>query len=336
MLRAAPGATVPCPRMRSRLLIAAVAACALLAAPSAASAAYVVGISENQPALFADPLFRSLGAKKVRVVVPWNVTTANDGRLPELHQYVAQADAQGVEVLVSFEHARGDASRCNLRRNFSKAVCRIPSVAQYETAMRAFRQAFPTVRTISPWNEVNHYTQGTARNPRRAAQFTDKWRQICPTCTLVAADILDQADNPNARRPTFRKTAAYIRTFRRHLRAPRRICGIHNYSDTNRFRSTGTRAIIRALGCRQIWLTETGGLYKFGRFWNRTTKKGCSTNASCQLKATKYMFSLARSNPRIKRLYVYTWFGAVTPRFDAGLVAGGVPRPALAEVKRRI
>jgi hypothetical protein len=33
---------------------------------------------------------------------------------------------------------------------------------------------------------------------------------------------------------------------------PRKICGIHNYSDVNRFRDTGTRAIIRALGCRQI------------------------------------------------------------------------------------
>ena len=35
------------------------------------------------------------------------------------------------------------------------------------------------------------------------------------------------------------------------------------------------------------------------------------------------MFKLARRNRRIKRLYVYTWFGATTPRFDAGLVAHG-------------
>jgi hypothetical protein len=33
---------------------------------------------------------------------------------------------------------------------------------------------------------------------------------------------------------------------------------------------------------------------------------------------------------------VYTWFGGVTPRFDAGLVADGTPRPALAEIKKYV
>jgi hypothetical protein len=31
---------------------------------------------------------------------------------------------------------------------------------------------------------------------------------------------------------------------------------------------------------------------------------------------------------------VYTWFGAVTPRFDAGLVADGTARPALTEIRK--
>jgi hypothetical protein len=48
------------------------------------------------------------------------------------------------------------------------------------------------------------------------------------------------------------------------------------------------------------------------------------------------MFKVARRSPRIKRLYVYTWFGATTPRFDAGLVARGKPRPAYGEVKKRL
>jgi hypothetical protein len=34
-----------------------------LAAPVSASAAFKIGIAENQPDLFADPLFTSLGAK---------------------------------------------------------------------------------------------------------------------------------------------------------------------------------------------------------------------------------------------------------------------------------
>jgi hypothetical protein len=54
------------------------------------------------------------------------------------------------------------------------------------------------------------------------------------------------------------------------------------------------------------------------------------------LRATQYMFKLARRYKRIRRLYVYTWFGAITPRFDAGLVAKGKPRPAYRELKRRL
>ena len=46
------------------------------------------------------------------------------------------------------------------------------------------------------------------------------------------------------------------------------------------------------------------------------------------------MFSLAKKNKKIKRLYVYTWFGGVTPRFDAGLVADGIERTALAEIRK--
>jgi len=46
------------------------------------------------------------------------------------------------------------------------------------------------------------------------------------------------------------------------------------------------------------------------------------------------MFSLAKKYKSIKRLYVYTWFGNVTPRFDAGLVADSVERKALAEIRK--
>jgi hypothetical protein len=48
------------------------------------------------------------------------------------------------------------------------------------------------------------------------------------------------------------------------------------------------------------------------------------------------MFTIAKRYPRIKRLYVYTFFGRVTPRFDAGLVARGHPRPAYDYLRRRL
>ena len=179
--------------------------------------------------------------------------------------------------------------------------------------MKAFFAAFPTVKVISPWNEANHFTQPTSRSPASAAKFTNTVAKLCTDCKIVVADILDQADDPAAKSPKFTETAKWIKSFRKSLKVPRTICGIHNYSDVNRFRSTGTAAIMKALGCKEYWLTETGGLYKFGSFWSKKTYKGCSTASSCQVKATKYMFSLAKKNKKIKRLYVYTWFGARHP-----------------------
>ncbi len=321
--------------MRLRLVLPF--ACLLaLAVPATASAAVVVGISENQPTMFSDPLFRQLGVKHVRVVMSWNVMTSGDDELSRVTQYLQAAQASGIDPLVTFEHTRGDASRCNLRRNFNRNVCRLPSASAYRTNVSLFLRRFPSVKLIAPWNEANHFTQPTSRNARAAAGFTNIVRQLCPSCKLVVADMLDQADDPTSKRPTFFKTASYIRAFRRALKVPRTICGIHNYSDVNRFRSTGTRALIAALGCREIWLTETGGLYSFGSFWSSRTRKGCRSAASCQLRATKYLFKLVSSQRRIKRVYDYTWFGAVTARFDAGLVAKGQKRPAYDEVAKHI
>ena len=54
--------------------------------------------------------------------------------------------------------------------------------------------------------------------------------------------------------------------------------------------------------------------------------------------ATKYMFKLARSSSRIKRLYIYSWLGEQRgARFDAGLVnPDGSARPAYDVVKRQL
>ena len=315
--------------MRFRLLPFALALSALLVLPTAAQAKLTVGISENQPSLFSDPLFQQLGAKHVRVVTSWNVMTSperGDDELARLTQYLEAARSRGVEPLVTFEHARGDASICKRRSNRRKPQCVLPSSREYERHFKLFRQAFPYVKTIAPFNEANHFTQPTWRNPRAAARFTDIARRNCRGCKIVVADILDQADNVRAKNPSYRSTLRYIKRFRRALKSPRTICGLHNYSDVNRFRSKGTKVLVKALGCRQVWLTETGGLYSFGSF---------KPSAKRQLRATKFMFKVARQNRRIKRLYVYTFFGDVNS-FDSGIVANGRPRPAYREVKKRI
>lgn len=315
--------------MRSRLPLFLIALVSLLALPAAAQAKLTVGIAENNPGMFSDPLFTQLGAKHSRVVVSWNVATAPGDELNRVIDYLHRAEAAGVTPLVTFEHARGDASICNRRANRRKAQCKLPTARQYEKNLKLFKRYFPNVRNVVAWNEINHFTQPTYKSPKAAARFTMIARKVFKGGTVVAADILDQADNVRAKRPTFRSATRYVKAFRRAYKGPRGVCGVHNYSDINRFRTTGTKAIIKALGCKQIWLTEAGGLYKFAGF---------KANQTRQLKATKYMFRVAKANKKIKRLYVYTWFGVPrSARFDAGLVdTNGKPRKAYAEVRKHV
>ena len=315
--------------MRLRLLPVLIALVSLLAVPAAAQAKLTVGIAENNPGMFDDPLFGQMGAKHARLVVSWNVATAKNDEINRVIHYLQLAQLRGVTPLVTFEHARGDATICNRRKNRRKAQCKLPTAKQYEKSMRAFKKLFPAVRNVVAWNEINHFTQPTYKNPKAAAKFTTIARKVFKGGTVVVADILDQADNVRAKRPTFRSTTRYIKAFRKAYKGPRSICGIHNYSDTNRFRSTGTKAIIKALGCKQIWLTEAGGLYKF---------VGYKANQKRQLKATKYMFKVAKANKKIKRAYVYSWFGAPrSARFDSGIVGtDGKPRKAFAEVRKHV
>jgi hypothetical protein len=323
-----------------KTLVLPAALVAALAGPAAAPGAVSVGISENNPEMFTDPLFTPLGVKQARVVVSYNVVEASlkgDNEIQRVDRYIRAALAAGVEPLVTFEHSRGAAEVCKSKSaQRSQAVCHLPTPFEYESAFKAFRQRFPSVKTFIAFNEGNHFTQATSRNPKAAAQFAKIAERNCAGCKILPLDVLDQADKVKAKKPTFKATTKWIKAFRKAYGKKPKICGIHNYSDTNRFRDAGTKALIKAMGCKEYWLTETGGLYNFGSFWSASTRKGCSSAEDCQLKATRYLFnSLVRKNKKIKRLYVYTWFGAVTPRFDAGLVADGKPRKAYAEVAKR-
>jgi hypothetical protein len=337
--------------MRLKFLVALLSLVALAAVPAGASAAAQVGISENNPPMFSDPNFQALGVKHTRLVVAYNSVPAQLGGDDEISSrvapYIAAANAAGIEPLIAFEHARGAAEICNKKSNYKKSQCRLPSATEYENAIRAFLVTFPSVKVIAPWNEANHFTQPTSRNAKAAAKFTDIAARICKElnrgCKIIAADLLDQADRASAKKPTYKSTTRWIKKFRKALKTKRTICGIHNYSDVNRFRTTGTRALMKALGCKQYWLTETGGLYDFASFWGKSARKAgkCKSASACQLKATKYLFKLVRSQKKIKRVYVYTWFGGAQPRFDAGLVKGKPgeatkPRKAYFEVKKRV
>jgi hypothetical protein len=299
-----------------RAYVVALAALALLAgcggggggktaATTPAPPEKAVGIGDQGAAFFAAPLFRSLKVDKARKVVPWDAMKLPDERTLT-DQWLAGAKKAGVEPFVTF-----GASRVKPKT--------LPTVAQFRAAFQAFRKRYPDVRAYAPWNEINHKSQPTAEHPDRAAAYYEVVREGCPDCTVVAADVLDQAGFPG-----------YLKRFRAALKGGTpRLWGLHNYSDTNRFRTRGTRQMLRAVP-GEIWVTETGGVARFGRSFPFDLQR--------QARATTYTFKLLDLSSRIRRLYLYNWTGSPPgARFDAGLTnADGSPRPAYDTLKRQL
>ncbi len=257
----------------------------------------VVGMGDQNAAALDAPAFRGLGLRYARLVVSYDAMAVGYER-ELVAAWLAAAARAGVEPFITFGHSRERPER-------------LPSVAEYGRAVDAFRRAHPQVETFAPWNEINHRSQPTAGAPARAAAFYDALIARCPGCTVVAGDLLDQPG-----------MLGYLRRYRADLRRPVRLWGLHNYSDTNRFRASGTRAFLAAVP-GDVWLTETGGVFRFGRGFPASQRR--------QARAIDWTLRLARREHRIRRLYLYNWTGApAEARFDAGLVdAQGRPRRAL-------
>jgi hypothetical protein len=261
-----------------------------------------VGIGDQSPTMFASPLYKALKLKKTRYFIPWNAI-GNRTELDRADAFVKAARTAKVKVLM---HIGTD--------NYASKKAKLPSVRAYQKDVKKLVTRYKKlgVTEWGVWNEANHASQPTYRSPKRAAQFFVAFRSICSRCTTVALDILDQAGS-----------AAYIKQWYAAVPSSKRkyakIVGIHNYSDVNRKRSTGTKTIINAVKKAdnvktQFWLTETGALISFGRSFP------CSESRA-EHRMT-YMFSLAKKfRSDIKRLYSYNWQGTdCQNRFDAGLV----------------
>jgi hypothetical protein len=268
------------------------------------AAGLVVGIGEQQAAMFDDPSFRALGIKHAHLVIGYDALSVRFQRAL-LDEWMAGASRAGVEPFVSFGHSSAKPNR-------------LPSAAEFRLAVRAFRKRYPQVTVYSPWNEINHESQPTHDNPRRAAQYYNVLREECGGCTVLAGDVLDQVG-----------MVEYLARYRRYLRGSPRIWGLHNYADANRFRETGLSQMLAAVP-GEVWLTETGGIVKFGRSFPPDEQRAA--------RALKYVLALARRTPRVKRLYDYNWTGSQpTDRFDAGLIGpDGQPRPAYGVLKREL
>jgi len=289
--------------MRRLIVFSLLTVLALAAAPSGASAA-AFGISDQQAATFVNPLYKPLKLKLARYVAPYDVVS-DANQKQRFDDWYRLALLARQRILVSFEHSRTQGKEQTL-----------PTKGQFTVAMRAFKKAYPRVKEINTWNEVNRCQTGSrtegqprgickgARGARLLNTYYGVTRRVFRGSKIIALNVLDEKNPAPALK--------YIKAFKKVARPAPKIWGIHNYSDTNRFSQTRTKRIIKAIGPRgDIWLLETGGQLKLGRSTPGEAKAA---------KALKCMFKIAKIK-RIKRAYIYQFNGAAPDAsFDAGLI----------------
>jgi hypothetical protein len=290
----------------ARRLVAAVVALALCAGAPAAGAVVPTGIADQAPDFLGDPLFTQLGVRLTRVVVPWDAALTGDART---ERFMRVAADHGVVPLVAFDRARDE--DCS-----DRPACDRPAPEAYAAGVRAFLARWPAVREIVPFNEPNHRSEPTAGRPELAAAYYAKARRACPGCLLVAGDLLDA---PGLR--------AWLEAYRAALPEEPAVWGLHDYYDATYFSASGIDTLLDAVP-GQVWLTETGGIVRFGALPEDEARAAGSI---------RWMYGLAAARPRVTRLYLYQWESTVFSPFDAGLVRpDGTPRPSLDEVRRAL
>lgn len=313
------------------IILSLVVTGALLLTPFASAKSPIkVGIGDENPAMFTSPAFRALNIRHSRYFVPSNVMQS-PAELAKATAFVTAGRAAGVSTLLHI-------STTNLASKRGKIV----SPSAYKKNVGKIVVYFRNLGVVDfgAWDEVNHKTQETWNHPENAASyFESMWTAVhsrCATCNVVGLDVLDQAG-----------VAKYIASFYKRLtptwRTRLKVVGIHNYSDVNRSRTSGTSTIIKAVRKynkrTRFWFTETGALASFGGAFHYSESR--------QASRMKNMFSLATKfrSQGVDRVYSYNWFGAETGtgcgarcRFDSGLVSpnGATLRPVYAVFKSKL
>ncbi|MFP5363754.1 MAG: hypothetical protein ACLGI5_13605 [Thermoleophilia bacterium] len=264
-----------------------------------------VGIADQKADMFFDERFGELGITHARLAIGWDsLTKARD--VAEIDLWLRAARAAGAEPLISFMHSR---SRTQRRK--------APTPERLKYEFRRFRKQWPWVTTFATWNEANHCGEPLCHRPRLAAAYYRALRRECPSCTILAPEVLDM---PNMR--------SWVRRFNHWLGFSPKIWGLHNYVEANRFKTRRLRQLLRVTRRSEIWLTETGGLVRRDN-GSRTRIPEGPRHAG---EVTRFIFDrILPRNPRITRVYLYHWnSGSRKDTWDSALITpGGRERSAL-------
>ncbi len=244
-------------RFRSVLHVTVLAALCLAALASPARAA-ITGIADENLEQWSAPTwsaFNATGVKQVRHIVPWD-TAYNPNKkwaLDEAHAWVSNAEAHGLDILISFDH------------NYDGTVP--PSQETYGKAVWAFRKEFPQIGKYTAWNEPNHSVtvNGVPANPHSvpggASVAADYWTLLnsychasgLPPCTVIGGDFSDDAN-----------IGSYMAEYKARLASygvSPSIWAAHPYStmasgEWARF----SEGFMPKTENKPVWVTEAGGM----------------------------------------------------------------------------
>ncbi|HEX2702817.1 MAG TPA: hypothetical protein VHM72_05235 [Solirubrobacteraceae bacterium] len=279
--------------------------------PSAArpSTHVTVGIGDNKTEFLTDPRFLALGITDVRDDVPWDVLS-EPYPSARLALWLREALAEHLTPLISFDHSGVPGRRREL-----------PSVAEFSKLFLEFRARYPWVTEFVTWDEVNFFLQPTATDPQRVAGYYLALRRDCPSCTILAADLLD-LPGPQYAVPM----SEWVRGFMRNVPTQPAYWGLNNYVGANGLDTSTTLKFLRSV-TGKVWFAETAGVISDGG------RAVAATAARLERQATVDRFilgPLAGLSPRIQRVYLYEWNAQTThDGWDSALVSSnGAPRPA--------
>lgn len=296
-----------------RVTLSVVCAVVFGAALPAGAGAVVIGIGDQSPAMFSDPRFATLGITTARDVIPWDVVTrrADRGYLAGFRVWLRAAQRAGVTPLISF-----GADYTNPAANY------VPTVSQYESAVKAFLNDFPQIKDYTAWNEPDFSYRSLARNPALAADYFNALYDMCRGCTLLAGDVYLPTTGPAYIDGASAHLGPWLRAYIKGLHHPAAGWALHDYFEIRGHNTSQLRTMM-SMTSGPIWLDETGGVMRRGHWQYR------NQSATAAASDEQFLLSLTKHYHRIARIYHYQWQGNPSAGWDSGLIApNGRPRPA--------
>lgn len=300
-------------RRRLRVLLSIVAGLGFGVVMPATAGAVVIGIGDNNPAMFSDPRFAALDITTARYTIPWDVVTRRADRadLNAFRGWLSAAQQAHVNPLISF-----GADFTNPAANY------VPTVAQYKTAVKAFLKDFPQIKLYTPWNEPDFSYRTLARNPTLAANYFNALYEMCRGCTVLAGDVYLPTTGVATIDHAVARLGPWLKAYVKGLHHRPAGWALHDYTEI-RARNTSQLQTLMSMTSGPIWLDETGGVLRRGH-WQYPNQ-----SAAAAAKDEQYLLSLSKRYHRIARIYHYEWQGNTSAGWDSGLIApNGSTRPA--------